>query len=74
MLLTGFEMDTITAISAAGSAIANVGPGLGDVVGPAGNFSTLAPGAKWLIAGGMLLGRLEFFTIFVLFSPAFWRA
>ncbi|MEO0612524.1 MAG: TrkH family potassium uptake protein [Pseudomonadota bacterium] len=74
VLLTGFEMDTITAISAAGSAIANVGPGLGDVVGPAGNFSTLAPGAKWLIAGGMLLGRLEFFTIFVLFSPAFWRA
>ena len=73
VLLTGFNMDTITAVSAAGSAIANVGPGLGDVIGPSGNFSSLETGAKWLLAAGMLLGRLEFFTILVLFSPAFWR-
>ncbi len=73
VLLSGFEMDSLTAISAAGSAIANVGPGLGDVVGPAGNYSSLQAGAKWLLCAGMLLGRLEFFTILVLFSPAFWR-
>ncbi len=74
VLLSGFNMDNLTAISAAGSAIANVGPGLGDVIGPAGNFSSLEPGAKYLMAAGMLLGRLEFFTLLVFFSPAFWRA
>ena len=73
VLLSAFELDPITSISAAGTAIANVGPGLGPVVGPAGNFSTLPDGAKWLLSAGMLLGRLEFFTLLVLFSPAFWR-
>ena len=73
VLLSGFNMDSLTAISAAGSAIANVGPGLGDVIGPSGNFSSFEPGAKWLMTAGMLLGRLEFFTLLVFFSPAFWR-
>jgi len=73
VLLTAFGMDSLTAISAAGSAIANVGPGLGDIIGPSGNYSTLAPGAKWLLTIGMLFGRLEFFTLMVLFSPVFWR-
>ncbi len=73
VLLSGFEMDSLTAITAAGSAIANVGPGLGDVIGPSGNFSSFEDGAKWLMAAGMLLGRLEFFTLLVFFSPAFWR-
>ena len=72
--LAAFGLDTVTALSSAGTAIANVGPGLGDVVGPAGNFSSLPDGAKLLMTAGMLLGRLEFFTIFVLLSPAFWRA
>ncbi|MEM9706856.1 MAG: TrkH family potassium uptake protein [Pseudomonadota bacterium] len=72
-VLSGFELDPLTAISAAGTAIANVGPGLGDVVGPAGNFSSLPEGAKWAISIGMLFGRLEFFTLLVLLSPTFWR-
>ncbi len=73
VLLSGFGLDALTAISAAGTAIANVGPGLGDVVGPSGNFASLPIGAKWLMSAGMLLGRLEFFSVLVLFSPAFWR-
>ncbi|MEL7486607.1 MAG: TrkH family potassium uptake protein [Pseudomonadota bacterium] len=73
-ILSGFGLDPLTAISAAGTAIANVGPGLGDIVGPNGNFSSLPDAVKWFLSLGMLLGRLEFFTLFVLVSPAFWRA
>ncbi len=73
VFLSGLGLDTLTAISSAGTAVANVGPGLGDIVGPAGNFATLPDAAKWAMSVGMLLGRLEFFTVLVLFSPAFWR-
>jgi len=69
--LTG--LDTVTALSGAATAISNVGPGLGNIIGPVGNFSTLNDTAKWLLSAGMLLGRLEFFTVLVLLSPAFWR-
>jgi hypothetical protein len=51
----------------------NVGPGLGPIIGPSGNFTSLPDSAKWLLAFGMLLGRLEFFTVLVILSPAFWR-
>jgi len=76
LLATGlglFGLDFVTAMSGAASAIANVGPGLGEIIGPAGNFKSLPEGAKWLLAAGMLLGRLELFTVLVLFTPAFWR-
>ena len=73
VFLSGLGLDPLTAISSAGTAIANVGPGLGDIVGPAGNFSSLPDAAKLAMSAGMLLGRLEFFTVLVLFSPAFWR-
>ena len=63
----------VTAISAAASAVANVGPGLGPVVGPVGNYASLPDAAKWALSFGMLLGRLEVFTVLVLFTPAFWR-
>jgi len=66
-------LDFLTAISSAATAIANVGPALGPVVGPAGNFQSLPDAAKWLLAGGMLLGRLELFTVIVLFTRSFWR-
>jgi trk system potassium uptake protein TrkH len=66
-------LDFVTAISSAATAIANVGPGLGPIVGPAGNFSTLPDSAKWLLSAGMLLGRLELFTVLILFVPAFWK-
>lgn len=73
ILLTLMGLDVITALSAAGSAIANVGPGLGEIVGPAGNYSTLPDLAKWLLAFAMLIGRLEIFTVLVIFTPHFWR-
>jgi trk system potassium uptake protein TrkH len=66
-------LDYVTALSGAATAISNVGPGLGDIIGPAGNFSTLPDVAKWLLSAGMLLGRLELFTVLVLFLPRFWR-
>ncbi|WP_286829328.1 MULTISPECIES: TrkH family potassium uptake protein [Kordiimonas] len=74
ILVASTGADLITAMSAVGSAMANVGPGVGDVVGPAGNFSSLTDTAKWLLSFGMLIGRLELFSVLVLFSPAFWRA
>ena len=69
--LTG--LDFITAVSGAASAIANVGPGLGEIIGPAGTYRPLPDEAKWILCAGMLLGRLELFTILVLFMPMFWR-
>lgn len=73
-LLLGFlGLDYLTSMSAAVTAIANVGPGLGDEIGPAGNFADLPDAAKWLLSAGMLLGRLELFTVLVLFAPAYWR-
>ncbi len=68
-----FGLDFVTAVSGAASAIANVGPGLGDIIGPNGTYRLLPEEAKWLLAIGMLLGRLELFTILVLFMPMFWR-
>ena len=66
-------LDFLTAISGAATAITNVGPGLGNVIGPDGSFTFLPDTAKWLLAAGMLLGRLELFTVLVLFAPGFWR-
>lgn len=66
-------LDFLTAVSSAATAIANVGPALGPIVGPSGTFQSLPDAAKWLMAAGMLLGRLELFTILVMFSRTFWR-
>jgi trk system potassium uptake protein TrkH len=66
-------LDWITALTGAASTVSGVGPGLGEVIGPAGNFASLPDGAKWLLSFGMLLGRLEIITVLVLFMPAFWR-
>jgi trk system potassium uptake protein TrkH len=68
-----FGLDFITAMSGAATTIANVGPGFGEIIGPAGTFAPLPDGAKWLMSAGMLLGRLELFTVLVLFIPTFWR-
>lgn len=73
VLLSATGLDFVTAVSGAATAIANVGPGLGDIIGPAGNFSTLNDPAKWLLTFGMLLGRLELLVVFVLFTSRFWR-
>lgn len=71
LALTG--LDPVTAGSAALTALMNVGPGLGDVVGPSGNFSTLSDSAKLLLCLAMLLGRLEYLVLIILLTPQFWR-
>ena len=72
-LLSITGLDFITSISAAATSISNVGPGLGSLIGPNGNFSEISNGSKWILSLAMLLGRLELFAILVLFIPAFWR-
>ena len=73
MLLSYVGLDFLTATSGAITAISNVGPGLGDIIGPTGTFKPLPDSAKWILAAGMLFGRLELFTILVMFAPGFWR-
>lgn len=73
LALTMLGLDPITALTGAATAVCNVGPGLGNIIGPAGNFSSLPDTAKWLLAIGMLLGRLEIITVLVLLTPTFWR-
>jgi trk system potassium uptake protein TrkH len=72
-LLSLSGLDFITAISGAATSISNVGPGLGTIIGPNGNFSQLPDISKWVLSIGMLLGRLELFAILVLFLPSFWQ-
>ena len=67
-------LDFLTSVSAAASAISNVVPGLGPVVGPEGNYANIPTTAKWVLSIGMLLGRLELFTVMVLFTRSFWSA
>jgi trk system potassium uptake protein TrkH len=66
-------LDFISAVSSAATAIANVGPALGSTVGPAHTFQAMPDAGKWMMAAGMLLGRLELFTVIVLFTRSFWR-
>jgi trk system potassium uptake protein TrkH len=73
MLLSISGLDFITSISGAASSISNVGPGLGDVIGPNGNYKDIPDISKWILSFGMLLGRLELFAVLVLFFPSFWR-
>ncbi len=72
-LLSISGLDFITAVSGAATSISNVGPGLGGMIGPNGNFSLLPDFSKWVLSAGMILGRLELFAIIVLFIPSFWR-
>ena len=72
--LSLFNLDFLTAFSAAASAISNVGPGLGEMIGPSGNYFLLDNGAKWILSLTMIIGRLEIFTVLVLLSMNFWRS
>ncbi|MEM7618233.1 MAG: TrkH family potassium uptake protein [Pseudomonadota bacterium] len=72
--LSFLGLDFLTAMSGAATSIANVGPGLGDIIGPTGTFQPLPDAAKWVMSVAMILGRLELFTVLVLFLPHFWRA
>lgn len=72
-ILAALGLDLVTSLTGAVTALSNVGPGLGNVIGPAGQFQSLPNGAKWVLMILMLLGRLELLSVFVLFSPYFWR-
>ncbi len=74
VLLSATGLDFVTSVSGAAAAIANIGPGLGEVIGPTGNFSTLNDTAKWLLSIGMLIGRLELVVVIVLFTSRFWTS
>ena len=71
--LMALDLDFLTSASAAVASLSNVGPGLGPIVGPASNYGSLPDAAKWLLCFAMLLGRLELFTVLILFMPQFWR-
>lgn len=73
LALAALGLDMVTAITGASTALTNVGPGLGEVIGPSGNFASLPDAAKWLLCVGMLMGRLEILTVLVLLMPFFWR-
>ena len=70
--MTGLDMTT--AISGAATALANIGPGLGDQIGPAGNFAGLNDAAKWILAVAMLVGRLELMVVYTILTIRFWQA
>jgi len=74
MFLSISGLDFLSAISGAATSISNVGPGLGEMIGPNGNFSEVSDVSKWILSFGMLLGRLEIFAVLVLFLPSFWRS
>ena len=74
MFLSISGLDFLSAISGAATSISNVGPGLGDMIGPNGNFSEVSNASKWILSFAMLLGRLEIFAVLVLFLPSFWRS
>lgn len=73
ILLAATGLDILTAMSGSLANLTNVGPGLGDVIGPAGNYSAIPDAAKWILSFAMLLGRLEILAVLVILTPAFWR-
>ncbi len=73
LLLSFSGLDFLTCISASASAISNVGPGLGEIIGPEGNYSSLTSYSKIILIATMFLGRLEMVTVFILLLPSFWK-
>ena len=73
ILLSISGLDFITSISGAATSISNVGPGLGEIIGPSGTFKDLSSFSKSILSLGMLLGRLELFALLALFFPNFWK-
>lgn len=74
VMLSMTGLDFTTSLSGAAAALANIGPGLGDIIGPAGNFASLNDPAKWLLCAAMLIGRLELMAVYAIFTVTFWRA
>lgn len=72
LALASLGLDFVTSLSGAATALCNVGPGLGSVIGPAGNFAALPDAAKWILCLGMILGRLEILSVIIIFTKRFW--
>ena len=72
IILSILGLDTITSLTASASSIGNIGPGLG-TIGPTGNWGHFPMFAKWICSFCMLLGRLEIFTVLILFNYSFWK-
>ncbi|MGS0727993.1 potassium transporter TrkG, partial [Shewanella sp. 0m-11] len=70
LILMAFGMDAITAFSATAACLNNLGPGLGEV---ASNYASIGDAEKWVLLFAMLFGRLEVFTLLILFTPTFWK-
>lgn len=73
VLLIATGLDVVTAVSGAATALANIGPGFGETIGPVGNFSSLNDAAKWILSAAMLIGRLELMVVFAILTVNFWR-
>jgi len=72
LILAAMGMDLVTSFGAAAATLGNIGPGLG-MVGPTDNYAHVPMLGKWVLAFLMLMGRLELFTVIILFSPSFWK-
>jgi len=72
VLLASLGLDFVSAFTGALTALSNIGPGLGETIGPVGNFSTIQDPALWVLSFLMLAGRLELVTVYILFTRAFW--
>ena len=72
-VIAAMGLDIVTALSGSAAAIGNVGRGIGDIIGPTGNWRSIPPSAKWVLCFEMIAGRLELLTVFVLFTPKFWK-
>ena len=72
ILLAILGVDFNSAMGAVAACLANIGPGLG-TTGPATNYASVPEAGKWILSIGMLLGRLELYTVLILFSPSFWK-
>jgi len=73
LILAFLGLDAMTALSASASMLTNVGPGIGEVIGPTKTYTHLTDSVKWVLMVGMLLGRLELLTLYVLFLKSFWK-
>jgi len=73
LVMMGFGIDFLGSVSSVAQAMANAGPALTATLGPAGNFSSIPDGAKWILSLVMIIGRLELFTFYALLLPSFWR-
>jgi len=70
--MSALGLDFVSAAGSVAATISNIGPGLGSV-GPTDNYAQIPVAGKWVLSFLMLVGRLELYTVLILFSPAFWR-